>query len=356
MKKKDPLYVFIHVSKCAGTSILNNILANFNEDEVIQLYSNVYPFLNKIRDIENHFKLMDRSKKEKVKVIYGHVVYYGIHDFFPDRDVRYILFLRDPISRTISQYNYDRTRYYLLDEASRKKIFPKGENDFSFDCWYDNRNNPKRYWNSKSFKNYIFKFLSMQCIDRNIFENSVEDSINEVLKIMGKMYFVGIAENKEDIFYIYKLMGLRKFVGNKNISKNFLDEKQVIKAKDLTKDVVSYDYRIYDYAKVLSDRFKKKDPSFFRGLEILGLKYYFYGLKEKYIQEGLVFYVKKFYHYYVKEFYYSVRRFYLNICGFLRDFLREIRIMPFRISSFLKRRSLRYRRFVAWFKFKTGIR
>ncbi|GAI20235.1 unnamed protein product, partial [marine sediment metagenome] len=107
-KKKEPLYIFLHVMKTGGTTIREHIVENFRKEEYLFLYLNKYPFLREKKDIKHYISSLTKKRRDKLKIIFGHRSYYGLHELFPDREVRYIAFLRNPIDRIISHYNFQR--------------------------------------------------------------------------------------------------------------------------------------------------------------------------------------------------------------------------------------------------------
>ncbi|MAH06851.1 hypothetical protein CMI38_01210 [Candidatus Pacearchaeota archaeon] len=348
---KDPLYVFIHVPKCAGTTIRENIIRNFDESEVLQLYGNVFPFLTDIGEIRDYLESL--GNKDIIKVIFGHWAFYGIHELFPNRDVRYVLFLRDPVSRTISHYNWDRGRYFNLDDITKKKVFPEGKGDFSFSSWFKNRSKNIDEHNPIDKNNFIFRFLSSKAIDYTLDSGLSWDLKLSLLKeVMDKMYFVGISENKLDVLFVYKLLGLRNFVGNMNVSTRYLKREEIRIIKKRIKVFYPIDYELYDYALFLNRKFKNKSKNFYHGLFLIWVRFYVSDLFERHWRRG-------FYHYHVKEFYFSVRRLLRKIFMIIREIfrvIREILIFPFRISLFLKSKFKWYKRFVWWFKSSFGIK
>jgi len=125
--KKDDLYVFLHLPKCAGDTVRFHIENSFRKDEVIPLYLHDIYYnikLNKklrftdFEKIVSYLKSLNKEQKAKIKVIHGHAVFYGIHKFF-NKKVRYITTIRDPVSRTVSLYNFRKTQHNILSKSNK---------------------------------------------------------------------------------------------------------------------------------------------------------------------------------------------------------------------------------------------
>ena len=58
-----------------------------------------------------------------------HIVYHGLAGFFPDREIRYVTFLRDPFKRIISEYNFGRMRL-ALNLPMKKKVLERLKREF----------------------------------------------------------------------------------------------------------------------------------------------------------------------------------------------------------------------------------
>ena len=159
---KWPLYIFVHVPKCAGISFRIHIENNFRSEEILKIYckqrieteNGESIFLYNRNDIDNYLKSLTERQRDKIKVIYGHDVYYGIHKYF-DKEPRYFTFLRNPVDRAISLYNFKRWtatdpdyyKKYIIPVAPspetrlkemREEVFENG-NLLSFESWFEKK-------------------------------------------------------------------------------------------------------------------------------------------------------------------------------------------------------------------------
>ena len=140
-RKKEPLYVFLHVPKCAGSTIRTHIVKNFKKNQFVFAYSYSKRKQNKW-PIEDYIKFLTQKEKDNLKIIIGHKLCYGIHDLFKNREVRYITFVREPCESFISKYNYFKGVINDIHPArkevvkSLKKELTKNNKEVSFEDWY----------------------------------------------------------------------------------------------------------------------------------------------------------------------------------------------------------------------------
>jgi hypothetical protein len=94
--------IFVHVTKCGGTSILNSIREAFPVPLGIELNGDRFSDKNSILA-----QIADRLPT--AKIVYGHRVFAGLRPIMR-QPVQMVTVLRNPIDRAISQYNYILTR------------------------------------------------------------------------------------------------------------------------------------------------------------------------------------------------------------------------------------------------------
>lgn len=107
-----PLYAFIHIPKCAGTT-LAGILHSVYGKSFLQVKDAVIT--------PEHFENIDLSKPA---VILGHFPF-GLLDKLTKRDVRYICFFREPFQRLLSYYTF-----ILNDTENSKHAFTSLQSNF----------------------------------------------------------------------------------------------------------------------------------------------------------------------------------------------------------------------------------
>lgn len=96
----EPLVIFIHIPKSAGSSLSQVARANYRPEE-LQDHESLADRAQPLADLSE-------SQKAKLKAVIGHY-YYGIHEGFPGRDVTHVTMLRDPVERVLSSYYFLKT-------------------------------------------------------------------------------------------------------------------------------------------------------------------------------------------------------------------------------------------------------
>lgn len=291
VRDKKYIYAFLHVPKCAGISVRRNIQESCDKDVLLKCYSvdfhlqefgeknEIIP-LDHVRELQlDQLRKMNEFEKDKIQVIYGHEVFYGIHKFFKKK-VRYIMLLRDPYSRIVSLYNYYVGSQYdvmerllkdpedieakFLKEKLKNELFLDETNKIpDFECW---AKNAVELMNTEGgfSRDSIVRFLTYnRFIDGKPMDRFVDiESIKNALK---KFYFIGILENgKEDLKLIYNLLGIKEYHEKVNVSKKYYDPKNNILMKQIFKETFDVDYLIYEESKKQNESFKKTlDPIFY---------------------------------------------------------------------------------------------
>jgi hypothetical protein len=277
MRNSDYLYIFLHVPRTAGTTFVHHLEKNFKEKERIRLYPDTlkfkrskvfYNYNDYWKIVENYLSGFSRNQKEKIKVIYGHHLPYGVHKFF-NKPARYITFIRDPIKRSVSLYNFWSTSYFNENPKGRKRLIYKYSflvdgGVVSFEKWLKQKYEEDNHLTAAiSLGRFFTKFGYLQ-------ENKKEE--RSILSMLDKFYFVGITENfEQDSLYLYWLLEINKFFIRQNVSKKYFD----LKNKESVKIPLSkyrLDLKIYKNALKRSKEFKKTNPEFGRIVKNMRIK------------------------------------------------------------------------------------
>ena len=271
--KKKELYIFLHIMKCAGTTLNEHIRNSLKENEVLPIYYGVEPpYISKKEEIEVYIKSLTKKQKDKLKVIFGHRVYYGLHKFFPNREVRYIIFLRNPIDRIISHYNYGRMRLKHWGEFHSNlpgkgiiKRYMENGKFRTFKEWFLRKD--------KRSEDYMFRFLFSRFFNKKLKDDDInEKNFKKMKKILNKFYFIGIVEKPEDFLFIYSKLGVRNFFPIQNISKKYFIPKDYKKTKKFVLTKNKYDLKLYNYVLKLNKRFKKRNKNFYHAVYFMNIK------------------------------------------------------------------------------------
>ncbi len=328
--KKKPLYIFLHIMKCAGSSIRFYTKENLDKDEFLLLYENERPIFKKNKkNIEKYISSLTREQKNKIRVIFGHMTFYGLHRLFYNRDCRYISFIREPFNRTISHYNWDLMRYYD-NELPRERIpelFPKDRKDLSFKSWFYNWVGANKERNLR-MENFIFRSLFLLFFNDTVKDQDINNNyLRKIKKILSKFYFIGIVENYGDFLFFYNKIGNERFLKNFNVSTKYLKAEEIEKAKILISKDLEFDRKIYNYCLKQNRKFKKNHKFFFLIVLIMSLKKFFYfNLKLHDLFSFIASITSKSYDLSLKQL--------------------------FKLSSNLRKHSITYSKFVKWVKRK----
>jgi hypothetical protein len=109
----DPPFLFLHIPRTAGTTLNRLLERHFPPETVLSLYS---------REDFSRYAAIDAEQAARLRLIQGHVLL-GDYDRFTfyDIPVRAFTFLREPVSRVVSEYFFLKTwpnqhLYALLNE------------------------------------------------------------------------------------------------------------------------------------------------------------------------------------------------------------------------------------------------
>lgn len=105
----NPLLIFLHLPKTAGTTLASVLEHEYGADAIVNCYD--MTFVDDLASIEP-------DVLERARVIQGHF-YFGVHSVL-SRPASYITMLRDPVDRVVSHYHFVRSQpdHYLYAEAN----------------------------------------------------------------------------------------------------------------------------------------------------------------------------------------------------------------------------------------------
>jgi len=196
---KKPLYIYLHLPKCGGTTIKHHLVNAYNKQECqIAIVTWKYD-VEERKVVQAKYMNMPQEEKDRIKWLYGMNVWYDIRDCFPNRDVRFVTVMREPFARTVSHYTFNVGRF-----GSEQPLLEWDYNLHKEMEGEDGRVIKMSGWFSKVgvYPNYITKYL-----DRLGFTS------------IDQFYFIGLTErSEEDFFYLYYLMKCKRFFPRMNIT------------------------------------------------------------------------------------------------------------------------------------------
>ncbi|MBE9100646.1 sulfotransferase family 2 domain-containing protein [Vacuolonema iberomarrocanum] len=99
----NDLLIFLHIPKCGGVTFHRILEKNFTADQTFSV-DGQDPWTSIELFLKQSF-----SSLEQIRLIKGHVLY-GIHQFMPQKQFKYITFVRDPIARLDSLFRYAKSQ------------------------------------------------------------------------------------------------------------------------------------------------------------------------------------------------------------------------------------------------------
>ena len=275
------LTILVHIPKTAGETFKHNVEKCLPPDQFLRTsfnYSEPYydmqekkiKFFNGKENFKRSIQNWTDQEKNRLKCIGGHDSYYGIHKLF-EKQPKYVAFFREPISRTISLYNYERMAWEIYSNKKKphtifERDFLKRLNNFflinhqipTFEEWLNQRYNqecPFYYSMTRTLQSLHFLPESLPTtLPRSI-----------LLEGLSKFYFLGtVATFDEDSAYLYHELGINQFAPNTNASPHYVKietlEKRVI---ERIKELNQGDLLLYEMVCNENQKFKKKTKNFF---------------------------------------------------------------------------------------------
>ncbi len=229
-----PVYIFLHMPKSAGTTFRVHVENNLEKDEVLPLYvNNDRRFLE--RDyVHDYIRSLPDERKAKLKLIYGHEAYFGIHRLL-GREGKYFTFLRDPLPRTISWYNYCRQNNSWNDEIIEKYI-DKGATP-TLKQWLQ-------------YTPWVWNEAIGYFADYGYCQRKASYKPGDLDELLNKFFFIGLTDTfDDDALFIYNLLGVHQhFFKTQNVSKQYFKQDNKEDIADIVSTKNQYDFALYKKA------------------------------------------------------------------------------------------------------------
>ena len=120
----DKTLIFLHIHKTAGTSLAQLLVRQFPRDAVHRMDQHYF----RVQQALDALQSLNLESRRRIGCLIGHVAY-GVHSLLP-QEPAYVTMLREPVSRTLSEYYYVRSApapyiHKLLDHKDNLTPFER---------------------------------------------------------------------------------------------------------------------------------------------------------------------------------------------------------------------------------------
>ncbi len=250
----DVLYVYLHIPKTAGITFMRHVKYNYPSKTVLTISPKPNMKFHHRADVDAYIDYLPQKRKDQIRVVCGHSVYHGIHGHFQKKP-RYLTFLRDPVKRAISNFNYFMQNYDVFVEEDNE-VFPQSRDELTFDRW----------WNCIQHNLQTGIVLNYRHDDKPGWDRELrldESHLEEAKRILDDFYFVGLTETfEEDTLFLYNELNVSRFLKRKQ---NVTAKRYVEVNKELIEMIragAALDIELYEHALRLNREFKRNHPDF----------------------------------------------------------------------------------------------
>ncbi len=242
--KPEFLYLYQHVPKCAGSSVLRS-LSRLGKASLILGFK-----------CQTKTEVLERAKRELkinpnyLRAIAGHRVYYGLHELSCVTP-RYFTFLRHPVERAISLYNYMVDMVldvnHLHHERTCQRMFKDDGKLLSFQEWITIAD-----YSQNSILRFLYHAMDGDLVPGGKIDIASEYHVEKAQEFLHKCWFIGFTETfADDIRFVCSAIGVSPPLKRFNQSKKHftLEQDPDIESVILEKNML--DLQLYEYAKKL---------------------------------------------------------------------------------------------------------
>jgi hypothetical protein len=210
---------FLHIPKTAGTSLVQALSGFYAPDERCFAYGLENPFF--VQSIENHL--------QSTSFVTGHFQF--LDHLKPLHSFEIITFLRDPVARLLSHYNFIRSTPTHPMHRKLKLL------SFDFKKFAYN----SEFLNYKNYYTRLFSGITSDPLDHIALEKAIHNFIENIS-------FVGFTESYEqslhDLSQCFKLQRI-DYIHENTTSHRFLSSNDS-SLREFTQDFMSLDYKFLD--------------------------------------------------------------------------------------------------------------
>jgi hypothetical protein len=229
----QPLYLFQHIPKCAGTTIINTIEGQLKHKSV-----NLEGKYGSKTEVWGHL-VRQNLDIDNIVSIHGHRTFYGLHSM-TNRKYRYYTFLRNPIDRVISLYNF------WADCKAREHIMYRDGNLISFQDFL------KTDYVMNNTIRFLYYAMEGERTPGSQIINFSDYHLDVAKRFLDHCWFIGFVENfEEDFNLICSAMGIKSSKIHKRASKKYFQLSQEPAVKEQILEINQLDVKLFEYAKQL---------------------------------------------------------------------------------------------------------
>jgi hypothetical protein len=109
----EEILIFLHIPKTAGSTVVHVLEQQYGLEGLLKMYDSTFG---------DEVAALSDEELSRTRAIVGHF-YFGLHNRLP-RPCRYLTFLREPVERVVSHYEFARRRpeHYLHQQASTMSL------------------------------------------------------------------------------------------------------------------------------------------------------------------------------------------------------------------------------------------
>jgi hypothetical protein len=262
------LFVFVHLAKCAGTSLTHHVKKSFQDQSFLNIFAGPgsygYYHYNQDEFLQEGPRVCQQISvdvKQKLRYVYGHKMHYRVPQWLEiKKKPFYFTFLRDPAKRVVSLYNYYRGWYEReLPAKKDKKIYQNrflinGESP-DFVTWFQEKFLPtKNVFHLSSMTEYFqnLGYLKKGQVDKPTIQNCLD-----------KFSFIGFTDTYEsDSLYLFNLWDVNKFFNSRNISTKYFKLNNDDQVHTMVKQELADDYLFYRLAKEWKQDWRNNHPEY----------------------------------------------------------------------------------------------
>ncbi|MCW8925543.1 MAG: sulfotransferase family 2 domain-containing protein [Xanthomonadales bacterium] len=226
---------FIHIMKTAGTSLRRMFTANFDE-------SMTYPNDADLRKTKDGFypSLSTIIRRKQAGELRNFKILCGHYPFFLGKLVfnqpRYIVFLRDPIARTISMIEHRKMKTPEFQKLSYEEIL-------------DHKTFVKNQLENYQTKVFAFRGVEQCDHDTNIPLEITPENYQLALKRLDEVDVVGLTEFFDESVELIEEKFRFNFNNVLHANRGAYDVQVSEKVRQKIMDINQYDMALYDHAK-----------------------------------------------------------------------------------------------------------